>query len=159
MKDKCSPKVSRHKEIKNVRVMWVKDLRTSRIKTKGDQVVGHKHKKKKRISTWSPSDISRCKLKKNISRMTKGSTKSKEICLRVIFVEKVGRNWSVTLLTHKVKWVHEQMAEWKYIIAIKACTFPGEMLSIDSCSTVQRVDKLILVNVYLSGCPLNQSQL
>ncbi|KAF1895994.1 hypothetical protein Lal_00046750 [Lupinus albus] len=49
--------------------------------------------------------------------------------------------------------LYEQMPEPKYVIAIGACTIIGRMFSTDSYSTVRGVDKLIPVDVYLSGCP------
>ncbi|KAL5067387.1 hypothetical protein RYX36_018274 [Vicia faba] len=49
--------------------------------------------------------------------------------------------------------LYEQMPEPKYFIAMGACTITGGMFSTDSYSTVRGVDKLILVDVYLSGCP------
>ncbi|KAG7021675.1 NAD(P)H-quinone oxidoreductase subunit K, chloroplastic, partial [Cucurbita argyrosperma subsp. argyrosperma] len=41
----------------------------------------------------------------------------------------------------------------KYVIAMGACTTTGRMFSTNSYSTVRGVDKLILVDVYLPGCP------
>ncbi|KAD7117039.1 hypothetical protein E3N88_04307 [Mikania micrantha] len=49
--------------------------------------------------------------------------------------------------------LYEQMLEPKYVIAMGACTITGRMFSTDSYSTVRGVDKLILVDVYLPGCP------
>ncbi|KAH1073001.1 hypothetical protein J1N35_025329 [Gossypium stocksii] len=55
--------------------------------------------------------------------------------------------------------LYEQMPEPKYVIAMGACTIIGGMFSTDSYSTVRWVDKLIPVDVYLPGCPLNPRQL
>nr|YP_010901767.1 NADH dehydrogenase subunit K [Goodyera yunnanensis]WIL08009.1 NADH dehydrogenase subunit K [Goodyera yunnanensis] len=49
--------------------------------------------------------------------------------------------------------LYEKMPEPKYVIAMGACTITGGMFSTDSYSTVRGVDKLILVDVYLPGCP------
>ncbi|KAL4182946.1 hypothetical protein AMTRI_Chr11g152770 [Amborella trichopoda] len=45
------------------------------------------------------------------------------------------------------------MLEPKYVISMGACTSTGGMFSTDSYSTIRGVDKLIPVDVYLSGCP------
>ncbi|KAH6556681.1 hypothetical protein KP509_1Z161800 [Ceratopteris richardii] len=49
--------------------------------------------------------------------------------------------------------LYEQMPEPKYVIAMGACTITGGMFSTDSYSTVRGVDKLIPVDIHLSGCP------
>ncbi|KAL4190783.1 hypothetical protein AMTRI_Chr07g26420 [Amborella trichopoda] len=54
--------------------------------------------------------------------------------------------------------LYKQIPEPKYVTAIGACTITGGMFNTDSYSTIQGVDKLILVDVYLPGCPLNQKQ-
>ena len=48
---------------------------------------------------------------------------------------------------------YEQMLEPKYVIVMGACTITGGMFSTNCYNTVRGVDKLILVDVYLSGCP------
>ncbi|KAG4157997.1 hypothetical protein ERO13_D02G095250v2 [Gossypium hirsutum] len=50
--------------------------------------------------------------------------------------------------------LYEQMPEPKYVMAMGTCTITGGMFSIDSYSIVRGVDKLIPVDVYLSGYPL-----
>ncbi|TYH83287.1 hypothetical protein ES332_D02G122200v1 [Gossypium tomentosum] len=50
--------------------------------------------------------------------------------------------------------LYEQMPEPKYVMAMGTCTITGGMFSIESYSTVRGVDKLIPVDVYLSGYPL-----
>ncbi len=49
--------------------------------------------------------------------------------------------------------LYEQMPEPKYVIAMGACTITGGMFSTDSPTAVRGVDKLIPVDVYMSGCP------
>eukprot|EP01018_Ginkgo_biloba_P032204 Gb_18611 [translate_table: standard] len=49
--------------------------------------------------------------------------------------------------------LYEKLPKLRYVIAMGACTIIGGMFSINSYSTVPGVDKLILVDVYLSGCP------
>ncbi|KAG8491260.1 hypothetical protein CXB51_014437 [Gossypium anomalum] len=49
--------------------------------------------------------------------------------------------------------LYEQMPEPKYVIAMGACIIIGGMFSTDSYSTVRGVDKLIPIDVYLSGYP------
>ncbi|TYH88031.1 hypothetical protein ES332_D01G158900v1 [Gossypium tomentosum] len=49
--------------------------------------------------------------------------------------------------------LYEQMPEPKYVIAMGTCKITGGMFSTDSDSTVQGVDKLISMDVYLLGYP------
>ena len=49
--------------------------------------------------------------------------------------------------------LYEQIPEPKYVIAMWECTITGGMFSTYSYTTVQGVDKLIPVDVYLLGCP------
>jgi NAD(P)H-quinone oxidoreductase subunit K len=49
--------------------------------------------------------------------------------------------------------LYEQMLKPKYVIAMGTCTIIGGMFSTDSYSTIYGVDKLILVDIYLLGCP------
>ncbi|KAI5681948.1 hypothetical protein M9H77_03176 [Catharanthus roseus] len=56
-------------------------------------------------------------------------------------------------MAHSLVRLYEQTPEPKYVIAMGACTITGGIFSTDSYSTVRGVDKLILVDVYLPGCP------
>src|ERR1051325_4832439 len=50
-----------------------------------------------------------------------------------------------------VKQIYEQMPEPKYVIAMGACASTGGMYR--SYATLQGIDQLIPVDVYISGCP------
>lgn len=49
--------------------------------------------------------------------------------------------------------LYEQMPKPIYVIAMGAYTIIGGIFSTDSYSTICRVDKLIPMDIYLTGCP------
>lgn len=55
-------------------------------------------------------------------------------------------------MAKRVKLVYEQMAEPKYVVAIGACAISGGLFQ-GSYNVVEGVDKIIPVDVYVSGCP------
>jgi len=63
--------------------------------------------------------------------------------------------WVVGTISHKLapimKTVYEQMAEPKYVVSFGACASCGGPY--DNYATVQGIDTIIPVDIYIAGCP------
>src|SRR5881392_3685134 len=58
---------------------------------------------------------------------------------------------AIELMAAAVKRIYEQMPEPKWVIAMGACASTGGMYR--SYATLQGIDQLVPVDVYISGCP------
>ncbi len=63
--------------------------------------------------------------------------------------------WVVGTISHKIapvlKTIYDQMSEPKWVIAFGVCTCTGGFY--DNYATVQGIDTIIPVDVYIPGCP------
>jgi NADH-quinone oxidoreductase subunit B len=100
-----------------------------------------------------------------IEMMTVGATKVDSDRLGVLFVGDSPRQSDLIMVSgtitkkmaRRLLTVYEQMPDPKYVIAVGACNVSGGLYH-DSYNTIEGIDRIMPVDVFIPGCPPRPEQ-